>query len=44
MWTAPFGKVFFRRFERLAASGHMSGLSARRVWPLALMNFDGAGS
>lgn len=40
MWAAPFGKACFRRFERLAASGRMPGLLARRVSPLAPMDFD----
>src|SRR5450759_1518468 len=34
--------VFSRRPERLAASGHMSGLFARTC-PLALMKFDDKG-
>ncbi|CCJ08682.1 Hypothetical protein BN69_3231 [Methylocystis sp. SC2] len=45
MWTAPLGKRFFVGAVNLVAGfGHMSGLLARRVCPLALMKFDCEGS
>jgi len=45
MWTAPLGKRFFVGAVKLVAGfGHMSGLLARRVCPLALMKFDCEGS
>jgi hypothetical protein len=40
MWTAPFGKLCFDTSNGLVGCGHMSGLLARRIWPLALMKSD----
>jgi hypothetical protein len=37
MWTPPFGKGFYERLCNTVGCSHMSGLSARLVWPLALM-------
>jgi hypothetical protein len=37
-WQAFFGVV-----NGLVGCGHMSGLLARRIWPLALMKSDGLG-
>jgi hypothetical protein len=37
MWTPPFGKGFYERLCKTVGCSHMSGLSARLVWPLALM-------
>jgi hypothetical protein len=43
MWTAPWQALFFVLID-IGGSGHMSGLLLRRIWPLALMTFDGPGS
>jgi hypothetical protein len=40
MWTAPVGKGFVDDANGLVGCGHMSGLLARRFWPLALMKSD----
>ena len=37
MWTPPFGKDFYERSCNTVGCSHMSGLSARLLWPLALM-------
>ena len=37
MWTPPSGKGFLERFCSRSGCSHMSGLFARRTWPLALM-------
>ncbi|MGH8584236.1 MAG: hypothetical protein ACREWG_15980, partial [Gammaproteobacteria bacterium] len=42
MWTAPIGKWFSFVLNVSAACGHMSGLFMR-IFPLALMKFDGEG-
>ena len=39
MWTAPACKGFCVCFGDLVGCGHMSGPFARRMWPLALMEF-----
>jgi hypothetical protein len=43
MWTAPVGKRLFDVSNGLVGCGHMSGLLARRGWPLALMKSDNLG-
>jgi hypothetical protein len=40
MWTAAPGKHFFDVLNDLVDCGHMPGLLARRIFPLALMKFD----
>jgi hypothetical protein len=40
MWTASNGKRFFGASNDLVDCGHMSGLFARNVCPLALMKSD----
>jgi hypothetical protein len=39
MWTAPACKGSEYVFGELVGCGHMSGPFARRIWPLALMEF-----
>src|SRR5208282_1382675 len=40
MWTAAPGKHFFDVSNDLVDCGHMSGLLARSIFPLALMKSD----
>ena len=40
MWTAAPGKHFFDVLNDLVDCGHMSGLLARSIFPLALMKSD----
>jgi hypothetical protein len=40
MWTAPNRKHFFGASNDLVGCGHMSGLLARSICPLALMKSD----
>ena len=39
----PGWQAFFDGVNGLVGCGHMSGLLARRIWPLALMKSDGLG-
>jgi hypothetical protein len=39
MWTAPACEGVDFGFGELVGCGHMSGPFARRMWPLALMEF-----
>jgi hypothetical protein len=39
----PGWQAFFGVLNSLVGCGHMSGLLARRIWPLALMKSDGLG-
>jgi hypothetical protein len=43
MWTAAPGKHFFDVSNDLVDCGHMSGLLARSIFPLALMKSDNLG-